>query len=88
MTFRMTHVRPADQTTAINSAGRNGLLYGNPMQLLIQLVGVIAAWVFSFGLSIVFLKLTDMAVGLRVDEDAETRGLDLAEHSEEGYVFD
>jgi ammonium transporter, Amt family len=75
-------------TTAINSAGRNGLLYGNPMQLLIQLVGVVAAWVFSFGLSIAFLKLTDMVVGLRVDADAESRGLDLAEHSEEGYIFE
>jgi Amt family ammonium transporter len=75
-------------TTAINSAGRNGLLYGNPMQFVIQLVGVIAAWVFSFGLSMVFLKLTDVVVGLRVDEDTESRGLDIAEHSEEGYVFD
>jgi Amt family ammonium transporter len=75
-------------TTAINAAGRQGLVYGNPSQLLIQLVGVIAAWVLSFALSFVFLKLVDALVGLRVDEDAESRGLDLAEHSEEGYILD
>jgi Amt family ammonium transporter len=77
-------------TSAINGAikGHEGLLYGNPNQFLIQLVGVIAAWVFSFVLSIVFLKITDLVVGLRVDEDAESRGLDISEHSEEGYILD
>ena len=63
-------------TTAINSAGRNGLLYGGPGQVLIQLVGVVAAWVFSFVLAFAFLKLTDAVVGLRVDcrdRDPRTR---------------
>jgi Amt family ammonium transporter len=75
-------------TVAINSAGRNGLLYGAPKQVLIQLVGVLAAWTFSFVLSVVILKLTDAVVGLRVDEETESRGLDIAEHSEEGYILD
>ncbi len=75
-------------TTAINSAGHNGALYGNPNQVLIQLVGVVAAWVFSFILSMIFLKVTDAVVGLRVDEEAEIRGLDISEHSEEGYVLE
>ena len=75
-------------TVAINSAGRDGLLYGAPQQVLIQLVGVVAAWAFSFGVSIVILKLTDALVGLRVDEETESRGLDIAEHSEEGYILD
>lgn len=75
-------------TVAINSAGRDGLLYGAPKQVLIQLVGVIAAWVFSFGISFAILKLTDAVVGLRVDEETETRGLDLGEHLEEGYILD
>ena len=75
-------------TVAINSAGRNGLLYGAPRQVLIQLVGVVAAWTFSFVVSVVILKLTDATVGLRVDEEAESRGLDIAEHSEEGYILD
>jgi Amt family ammonium transporter len=75
-------------TTAINSAGRNGLLYGNPSQVLIQLAAVLAAGLFSFGLSFAILKLTDAVVGLRVDEETEIRGLDLSEHSEEGYILD
>ena len=75
-------------TTAINQAGRNGLLYGNGSQVLIQLVAVLAAGLFSFGLSFVILKLTDAVVGLRVDDEIELRGLDLGEHSEEGYILE
>ena len=75
-------------TTAINAAGRNGLLYGAPQQVGIQLVGVVAAWAFSFVVSFAILKLVDAVVGLRVDEETEIRGLDLGEHLEEGYIFD
>ncbi|NTW28588.1 MAG: ammonium transporter [Coriobacteriia bacterium] len=74
-------------TTAINSLG-SGLVDGNGKQVLIQLVAVVAAWVFSFGLSFIILKVTDKLVGLRVDEESEVLGLDLALHSEEGYVLD
>ncbi len=77
-------------TTAVNSAieGHQGLLYGNPSQVLIQLVGVVAAWAFSFGISMVLLFGIKAIMGLRVDEEAEVRGLDLAEHGEEGYIFE
>ena len=77
-------------TSAVNGAikGHEGLLYGNPSQVLIQLTAVLAAGLFSFGVSFVILKLTDAVVGLRVDEETEVRGLDLAEHSEEGYILD
>jgi len=33
----------------------------------------------------VILKAVDMVVGLRVDEDEETEGLDLSQHDERGY---
>jgi Amt family ammonium transporter len=72
---------------AINPLGQ-GVLDGKPGQFLIQVVGVLAAWGFSFILSMIFLKITDMVVGLRVDEESEIRGLDLSEHSEEGYVLE
>ena len=75
-------------TTAVNEAGRNGLLYGNPSQVVLQLIGILAAWAFSFILSIGFLWVIDKAIGIRVDEETESRGLDIAEHSEEGYIFD
>jgi ammonia channel protein AmtB len=34
------------------------------------------------------LKVTDAIVGLRVDADAETMGLDLSEHDENGYALE
>ncbi|MBI5232173.1 MAG: ammonium transporter [Coriobacteriales bacterium] len=75
-------------TTTINEAGRNGLLYGNPSQIVLQLVGIVAAWAFSFVLSIIFLKVIDMVMGLRVSDEVESRGLDISEHAEEGYIFE
>jgi Amt family ammonium transporter len=74
-------------TVAVNSAGRNGLLYGNPAQLLPQIVGVVATIAFSFVLSYAIAKALEMTIGLRVDEDAEDRGLDLSEHAETGYTL-
>jgi Amt family ammonium transporter len=56
--------------------------------VLIQLVGVVAAWVFSFVLAFVFLKIADALLGLRVDAETEIRGLDLGEFSEAGYELE
>ena len=72
-------------STAINASARNGALFGNPGQILIQAAGVVATIAFSFIMSFVILKLIDMTIGLRVDEDAEDRGLDLSEHAETAY---
>ncbi len=65
--------------------GTDGLLYGNPGQLWIQVEGVLATMVFCFIGAIVLLKLTDMLVGLRVTDEGEIQGLDLTEHSERAY---
>ena len=73
---------------AINSAGADGLVNGGGLALLgKQVVGIGATLVFSFVASIVLLKIVDATVGLRVTEDDEFRGLDLAQHSEAGYAF-
>jgi Amt family ammonium transporter len=74
-------------TTAVNSAGRDGLLAGNPSQLWLQLVGVIATIVFSFAVSWVILKVLDATIGLRVDAETEEAGLDISEHAEAAYVL-
>ena len=60
---------------AINSAGADGLFFGNPTQLAIQALAVLATVAFAFVGSLVLLKVTDALVGLRVDEDAEQTGL-------------
>jgi len=69
----------------INPDGANGLFFGNPSQLWIQFVSVVATCAFSFIVSFILLKVVDATVGLRVDEENEERGLDVSEHSESGY---
>ncbi|MDG2303615.1 MAG: ammonium transporter [Candidatus Binatia bacterium] len=64
---------------------KDGLLYGNPGQLWIQVEGVLATMAFCFVGAIIILKLTDMLVGLRVTDEGEMAGLDLTEHSERAY---
>ena len=73
---------------AVNSAGANGLFYGNPRQLLIQAIAVASSLSFAFFGSLVLLKITDSMVGLRVDEDAERLGLDLSQHDENAYALE
>lgn len=75
-------------TVAVNSAGANGLLYGNPRQLLVQAIAVGASIAFAFVGSLILLKVTDAIVGLRVDADSESMGLDLSEHEEKGYSLE
>jgi Amt family ammonium transporter len=70
---------------AINSAGADGLFFGNPGQLLIQIKAVVITWVFVFVATFIILKVVDAIVGLRVTEDEEKMGLDLAQHNENAY---
>jgi ammonium transporter, Amt family len=70
--------------TAINSAGHNGLLFGNPGQLLIQIVAVLVSVAYAFVVTFILLKLLS-PMGLRVSKEDEEQGLDLAVHGEEGY---
>jgi len=74
-------------TTAINSAGQDGLLYGNAGLMLEQVIGVVATIAFSFSVSWVLFKLLDKTIGLRPDEEGEEVGLDQTEHAETGYVL-
>jgi Amt family ammonium transporter len=75
-------------STAVNSAGANGLFFGNPGQLAIQAIAVAASVGFAFAGSMVLLKVTDAIVGLRVDEESEVLGLDLSEHDEHAYALE
>jgi Amt family ammonium transporter len=72
---------------AVNEAGANGLFFGNPGQLWKQIVAVLVTWVLALVGTYVILKVVDALVGLRVDEESEVAGLDLAVHSETAYVF-
>jgi Amt family ammonium transporter len=62
--------------------GTAGLLEGNPGQVLTQLWGIAATIIWCAVASFVLLKIIDMIVGLRVDEETERDGLDLSLHGE------
>jgi Amt family ammonium transporter len=74
-------------TKAVNAAGADGLLYGNPGQLLTQAIGVGATLVYCFIGAFILLKVTDVVVGLRATDDDEFAGLDLTQHSERAYML-
>ncbi len=71
----------------INSAGADGMLYGNPKQFLIQLVGVAVVAGYTFIGTLIIYKLVDIFFGIRVKEKEEAMGLDLTQHHERAYTI-
>ena len=72
-------------TTAINAAGGNGLFFGNPRQLAIQALAVVASAAFAAAATWGILKAIDLTIGLRVPEQEEVLGLDTTQHGELAY---
>jgi ammonium transporter, Amt family len=72
-------------SVAVNPGGSNGLLFGNPKQLWIQFIAVVATWVFVCIGTLVILTILRAAMGLRVTEEEEQLGLDLSQHNETSY---
>jgi Amt family ammonium transporter len=68
--------------TAESPAGSGGLLEGNAAQLITQIKGVGIVVIYDAIASFVILKILDVIMGLRVAEEAERDGLDLALHGE------
>ncbi|MBT2730405.1 ammonium transporter [Bacillus sp. ISL-75] len=73
-------------TKDVNAAGNNGLLYGNPEQLLHQCVGVAVAILLASVGTLVVLKVISIFTPLRVKEEEELLGLDLSFHEEQAYT--
>jgi Amt family ammonium transporter len=73
-------------STIINSAGPNGLLYGNPTQIGIQAIGVAASIALAFGGTVAIIKIIDATIGLRIREEQEDIGLDISQHAEKAYL--
>jgi Amt family ammonium transporter len=71
---------------ALNAAGADGLLYGNPGQLATQATAVLAAAVYSFVGTFILLKLIGLVLPLRAEAGEESTGLDLTHHGEEAYL--
>ena len=71
----------------INSAGNNGLFFGNPSQFLTQAIGVAATMAYSITVTLVLLKVLDLLIGLRVSDEEEVVGLDITQHEESAYTL-
>ncbi|WP_461517983.1 ammonium transporter [Porticoccus sp.] len=54
-------------------------------QMKVQVIGVLSTLIYTAVVTFVLLKLVDVMVGLRVDDEQETQGLDLSQHDERGY---
>jgi Amt family ammonium transporter len=71
---------------AVNSAGADGLFYGNPGQFIIQAIPALLVAVFAFGVTYVIAKALNSLVGLRVKANEEEVGLDISQHGEHAYA--
>jgi Amt family ammonium transporter len=70
--------------------GADGLFYdlaGGAKLMLGQTIAVLVTIAFSIVGTFVIIKLTDIAINIRVSPDAEMKGLDFSQHAEEGYLF-
>jgi Amt family ammonium transporter len=62
--------------------GTSGLIEGNAGQVLNQCIGVGTVFIYDVIVTLIILKLVDLVIGLRVSEEVERDGLDLALHGE------
>lgn len=72
-------------TKAVNAAGADGLLYGNPGQFVVQLIALVVAAVFAFGVTFIMAQVLKRTIGLSVSEREEEVGLDISAHGERAY---
>jgi Amt family ammonium transporter len=75
-------------TTAVNAAGKDGLLYGGGADLLVaQVISVAVVWAFAFGATYVILKVLSKFMPLRMTKDEEKIGADIIQHGESAYYL-
>jgi Amt family ammonium transporter len=68
---------------AINEyGGTSGLIEGNAAQMINQVQGIVIVFVYDAIVSLILLKIIDAVIGLRVSDEVEREGLDLALHGE------
>jgi Amt family ammonium transporter len=73
--------------SSVNEFVPDGLLFGGGAFFIKQVVAVLAVMAFTFVASYILARIVKALVGLRVDENQETEGLDISLHEERGYVL-
>jgi Amt family ammonium transporter len=71
---------------SVNELGK-GLLYGNPGQLMTQIIAAGVTIVYTGAVTFVIFMIIKAVVGLRVDAESEMAGLDESEHGERAYTL-
>jgi Amt family ammonium transporter len=66
----------------VTPAGNPGLVEGHPVQVLIQLLGIVVTTAWSGGITIILLKIVDAVTPLRASQEEEREGLDISLHGE------
>jgi Amt family ammonium transporter len=69
-----------------NSAGNDGLLYGNPGQLGLQALGSVSAALYAALMTFAILKGLALVTSLRTHQRVEGIGMDVSQHGEEAYA--
>ena len=71
-------------TASVNNY--TGLIYGNFHQFTVQIIAAGASVIYAFVMTLILAKIVDATMGLRVTEDEEYVGLDIAQHGEKAYA--
>ncbi len=62
--------------------GKNGLIYGNVQQFIVNCTGAFATVIYAFVITLVIAFIVQKTIGLRASENEEYIGLDLSQHGE------
>lgn len=75
-------------STAVNSAGADGLIYGGTQFFLVEIGAVIFTAAYAFVISYALLKLINYITPVRVADEVQNFGLDIELHGEHAYYID
>jgi len=73
-------------TKTVNPLGNDGLFYGNPGQLAIQLIAVVSSWAVALVGTFVILKVINVFCKLRASDEEQEAGMDITQHGEDAYT--
>ena len=74
-------------STAVNEAGADGLFFGNPMQLLIQVDAIVYCALYGIAVTAIIVLAMKACMRVRADEGEQIVGMDALEHGERGYAY-
>lgn len=74
-------------STAVNEAGADGLFFGNPMQLWIQVEGIVYCALYGIAVTAIIVLAMKACMRVRADEGEQIEGMDALEHGERGYAY-